>query len=364
METVDVAVIGGGVVGLAAAAATSEAHSTCLLERHPRPGMETSTHNSSVIHAGLYYPVGSLKARLCVEGNRLMYAFCEKHRVPYARTGKLIVAQDTQIDELERLARHGTENGVEGLRVVDAEFVKQREPHVRPRPAIWSPTTGMLQAEVLVRALAEVCRAQNVALLPGTQLMGGNFQNGYFELATARETIAARVVINASGLYADDTSRMLGGSTFTIYPVRGEYAQLIPSKSYMVNGPVYPLPDPTGHGLGVHLTRQMDGHVTIGPTVHFQLRKDDYDGDRAPLESFLEPTRLMLPDVELADLRLGSSGIRPKLHPPDVRFADFMIGPDPEQPRLIQAAGIESPGLTSCLAIGRLVAEHVARVLG
>jgi L-2-hydroxyglutarate oxidase LhgO len=360
VETIDVAVIGGGVTGLSSARAVARrGYSTCLLERHPRAGLDTSTRNSGVIHAGIYYPSGSLKARLCLTGARLLYEFCTNHDVPHARTGKLVVAADSrEVAELETLKVRGDDNGVQGLELVDAAFIAAREPHVRGIAALYSPASGIVDAEALVRALVTSAEACGAIFLPATRLLSAQSGSEGIVLRTERERILARQVVNAAGLYADDVARLLGGERFTIYPCRGEYAELIAGKRPLVNGLVYPLPH--RHGLGVHLLKTTNGEVRLGPTSSYQDRKDDYESGRLPIEAFLEPARRLLNGIELSDLRLSSSGIRPKLHPPEKTFADFMIRRDTLNRRVVHAAGIESPGLTSCLAVGELVADIVS----
>jgi L-2-hydroxyglutarate oxidase LhgO len=362
---IDVVVIGGGVVGLACAAEIAASGRTvCLLERHGRPGLETSTHNSGVLHAGIYYPPGTLKARLCVRGQSLLYAFCARHQVPHVRCGKLIVPSgrpdsSNALAELEELCARGRENGVPELEMVDASFVRAKEPHTLPTAALWSGTTGILEAEALVRALRHVCESRGVMIVVASPAIRGDHDGDGLIVHTPAESMRAATVVNCAGLYSDDVSAMFGGESFRIYPVRGEYVDLTPSKHHMVNGLIYPLPHASGHGLGVHATKTTWGSVLLGPTIRYQDRKDDYEDDRLAVEDFLEPARNLLPSLEQTDIRLAGSGIRAKLHPPTESFADFLIRRDRQVPALVQVSGIDSPGLTSCLAI----AEHVGQIV-
>lgn len=355
-----VVVVGAGVVGLASALSLLQrGHDVAVLERHRRAGLDTSTHNSGVIHAGLYYPTGSLKATLCIEGRDRLKAFCRTHSIPHHTSGKLVVATESSEEaEIEKLAANAAASGAE-VEVVDAAFVRQREPNVRATRALWSPLTAWVEAEAYVRTLQREVERLGGYVLPGAPVVGVETPAGRIEVVTPHERIEADLVVNAAGLFADEVSSLCGGESFTIYPCRGEYAELTPKASALVNGLVYPVPHHTGHGLGVHLTKTAGGTVWLGPSIRYQARKDDYEEDREPLESFLAETQRLLPAVTIGDLRMSGSGIRAKLHPPTEKFADFLIRRDAVQPWLVLAAGIDSPGLTASLAIGELVADQI-----
>jgi glycerol-3-phosphate dehydrogenase len=377
MDRANIVIIGGGVVGSAVARAVSRRWSDVfLVEQLPKLGMGASTRNSGVIHSGIYYPPGSLKAQLCVAGNRLLYEFCAAHGVPHRNCGKLVVAHDAgQEADLLRLAENGRANGVEGLRLVDRAAVRAREPHIEATAALEVPSTGVVSAEDLVKTLARLASEQGANVLTRARVTRLESHADFVEVTLSEgdahdpgglseETVEARCVINCAGLFADEVAAMLGNHSYRIYPVRGEYCELVRAKTYLINALVYPLPHDRGLSLGVHLTRTLWGTVLVGPTADYISDKNDYERNRLPVEEFVRRAKPMLPELETADLQLAYSGIRAKLLPPGQNgFGDFVITPDPEVPRAIQLVGIESPGLTSCLAIAERVESLAANIL-
>ena len=347
-----------------------------LVEQMPRLGMGASTRNSGVIHSGIYYPPGSLKARLCVQGNRMLYEFCAAHQIPHRNCGKLVVAQDAKQEAaLEHLAENGRANGVVGLRLVDRGTVRAREPHIEAAAALEVPSTGIISAEDLIKTLARMATAQGASLLTRTRvvrldpradsvavtLVEGDTNEG---AAPSEETIETRCVINCAGLYADEIAAMLGNRNYRIYPVRGEYCELVRAKSHLINNLVYPLPHADGLSLGVHLTRTLWDTVLVGPTADYIAEKNDYERNRLPVEEFVRRAKSMLPEIEASDMQLAYSGIRAKLVAPgQAGIADFVITRDRNVPCAIQLIGIESPGLTSSLAIAEQVVSLAAEIL-
>jgi glycerol-3-phosphate dehydrogenase len=398
MDEVNILIIGGGIVGCAIAAEVSKQwQDVFVVERFPRVGMATSTRNSGVIHSGIYYLPSSLKARHCLQGNALTFDFCEKHNVPYRRTGKLVVAAETREQPaLEALYKRGQENGVDGLRLIGPAEIHAREPHIAGVAALDVPSTGIVSAEELVRTYARVAveqsahivtRAQVVSLEPTANAMrvgirvgedlstqsktsqtqvarqDPNMSTGQDENAS-QETIEARCVINAAGLYADDVAALIRNNSWKIYPVRGEYCEVRGPRRSLINGLVYPLPHADGLTLGMHFTKTIWDTVLIGPTARYVKDKDDYERDRLTVADFAEGARLLVPEITADDLQLAYSGLRPKLVPPDQHgMADFVIERDAKVPQMIHLVGMESPGLTAAPSVARQVAGMVSEIL-
>jgi glycerol-3-phosphate dehydrogenase len=374
MDQANILIIGGGVVGCAIAEALSRRwQDVFLVEQYPKFGMATSTRNSGVIHSGIYYPKNSLKARHCVEGNRLTKEFCAQHNVPCRTTGKLVVAKDAcEEQELHALQKKGEGNGVEGLRIIDAAGIRAIEPHIKGHAALQVPSTGICSAEDLVHAFARLAEehganlvnhAKAISLEPVKDAVRVRLRIGD-EKQSETESIEARCVINAAGLYSDEVAQLLGPRPWKIYPVRGEYCEIRGPRSGLIQNLVYPLPHHDGLTLGLHFTKTLWGTVLVGPTAAYVEGKDNYERDRMTIPEFVSDAQTMLPGLQESDLQLGYTGLRPKLVAPDNhRIADFVIEPDKEVPRVIQLVGIESPGLTAAPAIAQHVARLVSEVL-
>ncbi len=389
----DLAIIGGGIVGLAAGMELLTRYPSLrlvILEKEHELAQHQTGHNSGVIHSGIYYAPGSLKARACVEGKSKLIEFCDEHGIPYEQCGKVIVAtHEEELPRLEHLYECGLANGVPGLELIGPERLREIEPHATGIKALYSPTTGTVDFAQVARAYASEVIVRGGEILSNHEVRAINQHNDCYRLETPRDLIKACYVISCAGLYADRLARMTGMSSAPqIVPFRGDYYILRPERAHMVHGLIYPVPDPRFPFLGVHFTRRINGEVWLGPNAVLAFAREGYHRLDISLRDFWETLRYRgfqklagkywkvgleemyrdfskraflkalqryLPDLRLSDLLAGPSGVRAQALAPDGALVDdFMVN---HEDGTLHVRNAPSPAATSSLAIAEMIAD-------
>lgn len=369
MEQIDITIVGAGVIGLAVAYELSKAYKDIfVIERNSSFGQETSSRNSEVIHAGIYYPKDSLKTKTCIEGKELLYEFCAKNNITHRRIGKLIVAiDDSEIKDLERLFKHGLENGVEDLKLLSKNEIKNLEPHVKCEAALYSPSTGILDTHSLMQNLVLQFKNCGGEIAYNTELIGIDKVKDGFELAVEdkREGVfkfLTCIFINCAGLNSDKVAGMAGlkKEEYRLKYCKGDYFRVHNNKARFISRLIYPVPKEGRAGLGIHATLDLAGGLRLGPDDEY-VEKIDYNVNVSKAKNFYESVRQFLPFIQLEDLSPDIAGVRPKLQGPQEDFRDFIIKDEIDNglPGFINLIGIESPGFTSSLSIAKMVRDIV-----
>lgn len=369
MDT-NITIIGAGVIGLAIAAELSKTNQNVfVLEKNERFGQETSSRNSEVIHSGIYYSTNSLKAKLCVRGNEMLYNYCKQKNVVYNRCGKIMVATSArEVVELEKVLIQSQINGVtDGVRL-SANEIKCLEPNISGLEGLYFPSTGVIDSHGLMKQLLNdimvnggqvVFRSEVIGIKKnkkGYQLEVNDPQGGF--------TFTTNIIINSAGLWSEKISELAGiyDPNYKIYYWKGEYFSVGNGKNRLVKRLIYPVPLKNTTGLGIHATIDLNNGLKLGPNaIYLDGIGFDYSVDISNLNSFFESAKTFLPFLEKDDLRPDQAGIRPKLQKPGDSVRDFIIKNEVDRgfPNFINLIGIESPGLTSCLSI----AEYVKNIL-
>jgi L-2-hydroxyglutarate oxidase LhgO len=372
LAEIDVAIIGAGVIGLATAREIAqEKKEIFVFEKNRTFGLETSSRNSEVIHAGIYYPEDSLKAKLCVEGKSLLYKLCDKHNIAYKMPGKIIVAASkNETTQLEKLYEQGRKNGVDDLVLISRTELKKLEPNIEARAGLLSPSSGILDSHTLLKFLYSQAREKGAEFVFGTEVVGIERAGAKYKIRIKdRDGISAfvaHVVVNCAGLNSDRIAQLAGidiaKAGYKLHYCKGEYFSLSSKYRNLVSRLIYPTPEQVGHGI--HWRQALDGRVLLGPSAHY-VEAIDYAVDETQKQAFYNSAKRFLPFVELEDLAPESAGIRPKLQGPGEAFRDFVIAHEDKAgfPGLINLIGIESPGLTASLAIARYVGRMMKELL-
>jgi L-2-hydroxyglutarate oxidase LhgO len=399
VDRFDVVIVGGGIVGIASAREILTRHpgiSLAVLEKEPRVGEHQTGHNSGVIHSGIYYAPGSLKARLCTQGAHLMYEFCESHDVQAERCGKLIVATaESELPALAELYRRGTANGVRGLEMVGPAGIREYEPHCTGIRGIWSPETGIVDFSQVVEAMAKEVASLGGVILTGCLVVGLGERGGSVQIRTRHGQLTAARVLTCAGLHSDQVA-VLGGAPEDprIVPFRGDYWQLRPERRHLVRNLIYPVPDPKFPFLGVHFTRRITTDaVWLGPNAVLALAREGYRKSAFRLDdltqtlrypgfrrmarkywrtgavevyrdlskrAFVRACQRFIPELTSTDVIPGPSGVRAQSVASDGGLVDDFIF-NIQGTQLMHVRNAPSPAATSSLAIGRMIADEWER---
>jgi (S)-2-hydroxyglutarate dehydrogenase len=388
----DVAIIGGGIIGVSVANALLDARPSLrlvLLEAESHLGTHQTGHNSGVIHSGLYYKPGSLKARLCAEGREAMYRFCQEHGIAHERCGKIVVAtREEELPRLEELHRRGTANGLPGLQWLIPEQIREHEPHASGIRGLYVPTTGIADYKGVVRTMGRMALDRGCDLKTAARVIGCRRYGGELILETHAGDVRTKGLVNCAGLQSDRVARMCGVNPgVRIIPFRGEYYELIPSRHSLVKNLIYPVPDPRFPFLGVHFTRMATGGVEAGPNAVLALKREGYRWADVRLKDLLETLtysgfwkmagrywktgvgevwrslnkaafvsalQRLLPELKSEDVKPAGAGVRAQAVDPEGKLLDdFHIV---QEKGMVHVLNAPSPGATSSLSIGKAIA--------
>jgi len=367
----DITIIGAGVIGLAIAEKLSEDYNNVfLIEKHTSFGQETSSRNSEVIHAGIYYTRDSLKSRLCVEGKWLLYDYCRKYNVPFNNCGKLIVAtSEMEIPVIEGIRQTAIKNGVDDLSFLGKEEIAALEPNIFALKALSSPSTGIVDSHSLMKQYETNAMNNGCQIVYGSEVIGIMKINGGYKITVNEAdkenySFTSRVIINSAGLTSDKISEMAGiiDDNLKIMFCKGEYFRINPPKNRLIKRLIYPVPHQNMEGVGIHVTIDMGGGVKLGPDVKYlESNIYDYKLTSSKQESFYSSAKKFLPFLEYHDITPEMAGIRPKIQKPGEPLRDFYIMEESKRgfPGFINLIGMESPGLTSSIAIAKYVEKLI-----
>jgi L-2-hydroxyglutarate oxidase len=392
----DVAIIGGGIIGLATAMAlrSGAQSSLIVLEAENRLAQHQTGHNSGVIHSGLYYRPGSLKARNCAAGREIMYRFCQEHGIAHERCGKVVVATDpSEIPALDELERRGRANGLQGLRRLGPEEIREYEPHTNGVDGLFVAETGIVDYKQVSQVYADLIRKEGGEIQTGAQVHGFRGYPNELALETSRGVVRCRYLVNCAGLHADEVARMCGvDPQLQIIPFRGEYYEVVPERQFLVKNLIYPVPDPRFPFLGVHFTRMIRGGVEAGPNAVLAFKREGYRWeDVSPKdvlnmvtypgfwkmaskywrtgmgevyrsisqEAFVKALQRLIPELRMQDVHPAGSGVRAQAVAPDGSLVDdFRIV---ETDRMVHVLNAPSPGATASISIGKTIADMATK---